>query len=210
MPHYTSARINYAELLTLEGRYHESMAQLNLARLYDPLSPSVHLARAICMGYQRRYDTAREAYLLCRAAGESSLWTLTSGGMNELYAGNLNAAAALLEEAAARFSDMPTALLARACLDAARGDADRARAIVHDCTVRFPFYAPANHSVVTALLRDREATLLWLGKALEVADMTLLAATMSPALDWLASDAGFMALRSRCPVWARRKALPVA
>jgi hypothetical protein len=47
MPHYTSARTTYAEILTLAGRFDEAVAQLNLARLHDPLSAAVHLARAI-------------------------------------------------------------------------------------------------------------------------------------------------------------------
>jgi TolB-like protein len=207
LPHYTSARINYAELLTLEGRNDEALAQLNLARIYDPLSASVHLARAICLGYQRDFDAAREAYALCRAAGESSLWTLTSGGMNELAAGRLDAAAPLLDDAAARFPDMPMALMAHACLFAARGDAVRARAIDDACAARFPFSSPAGRAVVSALLRDRETTLQRLAAAVDMRDMSLLAATMSPALDWLDDDPSLLVLRRRCPVWARRARL---
>jgi len=204
LPHYTSARINYAELLTLEGKYDEALAQLNLARLYDPLSATVHLARAICCGYQRQHDAAREAYALCRAAGEASMWILTSAGMNELAAGSLDAAAALLGEAATRFPDMPAALISHACLHAARGDAESARDIDRECVVRFPFVSPAARAVVAALLRDRDETIIRLAQALAAGDMTLLAATMQPAFDWLAGDADFRQLRSRCAIWAQR------
>jgi TolB-like protein/tetratricopeptide (TPR) repeat protein len=209
LPHYTSARINYAELLTLEGRYDEALAQLNLARLYDPLSATVHLACAICLGYQRMYDAAREALALCRAAGEASLWILTSAGMNELVAGNFDTAATLLGEAATRFPDMPAALLCHACLHAARGDAAQARDIDRACAARFPFVSPAGRAVVSALLRDKDETMRHLAQALAARDMTLLAATMQPAFDWLAGDADFRRLRSGCAIWAQR-ADPVA
>jgi TolB-like protein/Tfp pilus assembly protein PilF len=204
LPHYTSARINYAELLTLEGKYDQALAQLNLARLYDPLSATVHLSRAVCLGYQRQYDAAREAHALCRAAGESSLWILTTAGMNELAAGSLEAAAALLGEAATRFPDMPAALLSHACLHAARGDAERARDIDRECAARFPFASPASRAVMAALLRDKDETMHHLAQALAARDMTLLAATMQPAFDWMAGDTDFRHLRSRCAIWAQR------
>ena len=92
LPHYTSARLNYAELLALQERFAEAMATLNLARNYDPLSPSVHLARGLCLGYAREFGQAREAWTLCRATGEASLWVLTGAGLNELAAGDLPAA----------------------------------------------------------------------------------------------------------------------
>ncbi|MEP7181305.1 MAG: tetratricopeptide repeat protein [Betaproteobacteria bacterium] len=204
LPHYTSARLNYAEILTLQGKFVDALAQLNLARLHDPLSATVHLARGICLGYQRQYDGARDALSLCRAAGETSIWLLTSAGMNELAAGKLDTATTLLGEAATRFPDMPAALAGLACLHAARGDAERARALDNDCALRFPHFAAANRAVVAAMLRDKATTLQYLDLALVARDMTLLAATMLPAFDWLADDADFRRLRSRCAIWARR------
>jgi Tfp pilus assembly protein PilF len=204
LPHYTSARLNYAEILTLEGKYDDALAQLNLAQLYDPLSASVHLARAICFFYQRDYDAARSAVSLCSAAGEGSVWLLTTAGMIELAAGNLDAAASLLEQAAARFPDMPLALNGVARLHAARGDAERARAIDRDCAARFPHFSPSSRAVVAALLHDKPEALRYVAQAQDGHDMTLLAATMLPAFDWLADDPGFRQLRGRCALWAGR------
>ncbi len=204
MPHYTSARLNYAEILTLSGRFAEAMATLNLARNYDPLSATVHLAHAICLGYARRYDDARNAWTLCRATGEMSLWVLTGAGMNELAAGNFDAAETLVAEAVARFPDMPTALLCRAYVHAARGDAEAALALDRACIARFPHYSPANRAVLAALLRDRRATLQLLTAALDARDMDFLYATIQPAFDWLADDPELRGLRARCPVWAHR------
>jgi tetratricopeptide (TPR) repeat protein len=204
MPHYTSARINYAEILTLLGQFDEALTQLNLAHHYDPLSATVHLARAICLGYQRKYDQAREAYALCRASGEASLWVLTGAGMNELAAGNLDAAALLLSDAEKRFPDMQAAVLSHAILRAVEGDHERARAIERECIDRFPHCSPANRAVLAALLHDKDGTLLLLTQAYAMHDMALLPATMHPAFDWLTDDADFLQLRSKCPTWARR------
>ena len=113
LPNYTSARLNYAESLTVQGRFDDALAQLNLARVYDPLSPSAHLALAHCLTQQRRYDDARSAWSLCRASGEESSWVLTGAGLNELAAGNLDAAQALLDEAVVRFPGIPTTIMCR-------------------------------------------------------------------------------------------------
>ena len=204
MPHYTSARLNYAELLTLCGRNDEALVQLNLARLYDPLSGTVHLARAVCLGYQRRYAEARDAWALCRAAGEGSVWALVGYGMNELAAGDLDAAAPLLIEALERFPDIPAVLVSHAALHAARGDHERASAIEREYEARYPFYSPSHRALVPALRRDRESTLRLLDEALSIRDMDLIPGTMHPAFDWLADDLAYNALRNRCPIWARR------
>lgn len=204
MPHYTSARLNYAELLTLCGRNDEALAQLSLARLYDPLSGTVHLARAVCLGYQRRYAEARDAWALCRAAGEGSVWALSGCGMNELAAGNLDVAAPLLIEAVKRFPDTAVVLVDHAALCAAMGDHDRASAIEREYEARYPFYSPAHRALVPALRHDRESTLRLVEEAISTSDMGLLPATMHRAFDWLGDDPAYKFLRNRCSIWARR------
>jgi hypothetical protein len=58
-------------------------------------------------------------------------------------------------------------------------------------------------------LINLDETMQRLAQALAARDMTLLAATMHPAFDWLTGDSDFRQLRSRCEIWARR-ADPVA
>lgn len=58
--------------------------------------------------------------------------------------------------------------------------------------------------MVAALLGDKDETMHRLAQALAARDMTLLAATMHPAFDWLAGDADFRRLRSGCAIWAQR------
>ncbi|MEP7181473.1 MAG: hypothetical protein ABI886_04730 [Betaproteobacteria bacterium] len=91
---------------------------------------------------------------------------LVGAGMNELAAGELDASAALLDEAAARFPKMPAVMLCHACVCAERDDAARAHPIERDCLARFPAHSPASRAVLMALLRDRDATLQLLAAAL--------------------------------------------
>jgi tetratricopeptide (TPR) repeat protein/TolB-like protein len=204
MPHYTSARINYAELLTLAGHEDVSGVQLALARVHDPLSPSVHMARAVCLGLQRRYAEADEAWSMCRAAGETSLWLAAGEGMNALAAGRLDEAESKLKEADARMPDQPGLLLRLACVHAAKGEHGRARAIERDCAKRFRWHSPAQLATPAAWRRDRGTTLALLAEALDRRDVALLGATMDPAFDWLAGDAVFEKLKRRSPIWAGR------
>ena len=198
MPHYTSARLNYAELLTIDGRFEDALAQLNLARVYDPLSLSVHLARAHCLTSQRRYAEARAAWALCRAGGEASLWVLTGSGQNELADGQLDAAQRFFNEAAERFPDLPFVLLCLGWLEAARGNAARARAIERDCIDRFAPVSKVDRAILAGLLRDRDAAIALFGEAIAERDMDALPATRHPAFDWLAEDEVFQSLLERC------------
>jgi Tfp pilus assembly protein PilF len=199
-PNYTSARLNYAELLALQGRAAETRAQLNLALIYDPLSVTVQLARAYCLGHLREYDEAREAWTLCRAGGETSAWLLIGSAMNELAAGNLAEARRQADDALARFADAPTALMASAIMHAALGDGAAAHACEAETYQRYPHYPGAQRALVAALLGEREAALAGIEAALARGDMTLQQVLVQPAFDWLAGDARLRAVRARCGV----------
>ncbi len=193
-PHYTSARLNYAELLSLCTRAEEALAQLNLALIYDPLSVTVQLARAYCLGHLRRYEEARGAWKLCRAGGEASAWLLVGEGENELAAGELDKAEGLLDEAARRFPDSPATLMSLALARAVRGEHDAALAMQAACLARFPHYPMAMRAGLHAVLRDRQATLGLLEAASQCGDPTLAQVLCSPWFDWLAGDPRFEAL----------------
>jgi tetratricopeptide (TPR) repeat protein len=207
LPNYTSARLNYAESLLLQGRFDDALAECNLALVFDPLSPSVRMARALCLSYARRHDEARHEWMLCRAAGEASLWVLSESGANELGAGDLDAAEAFFEQTLRHFPDFPTTLMQRAQLLALRGDAAAARAAEHECIERFPQYSPTNRAVLAALLRDRNGVLRFLGEARATRDFRFLYAGIEPAFEWLADDAEFRRIlaASGLPGWRGRR-----
>jgi tetratricopeptide (TPR) repeat protein len=189
LPHYTSARLNLAELFALQGKAAESLAELNLARLYDPLSPSVLLARAMCLDLLREREPAGEAWALCSAVGEASLWVLTGSGAHHLLAGDMEAASRAYDDAAQRFASSPVPLLGQACVLACRGDPDGARAAESACVARFPHVSPAGRAVLAAWLGERDRMISLLMQARTRKDMDLLHTAIHPALDPYARDA---------------------
>lgn len=200
MPNYTSARLNYAELLALQGRAAQTRAQLNLALIYDPLSVTVQLARAYCLGHLREYDEAREAWTLCRAGGETSAWLLIGSAMNEVAAGDPAEARRHVDEALVRFADAPTALMASAIVHAAQHSAAAAHACEAETYRRFPHYPGAQRALVAALLGERDAAIAGAEAALVRRDMTLQQVLVQPAFDALAGDARLSAVCARCGI----------
>jgi len=205
-PHYTSARLNYAELLALAGRHADAQVELNLARLHDPLSASVHLANAVLDGYARRRGEARAEWSLCRAAGDASVWVQLGEARNELGDGHAGLAATIVDEAARHLPDLPAVLAARATMRAAQGDAAGALALERECAERFPHYSPAQRAVSAAWRGDRDRVLALVGEALDARDLELLAATLDPAFDAFDDDPSWRALRARSPIWRGRAA----
>ncbi|HEY8243486.1 MAG TPA: tetratricopeptide repeat protein [Casimicrobiaceae bacterium] len=203
-PHYTSARLNYAELLALSGRHADAEVELNLARLHDPLSASVHLAYAVLYGYARRRGDARAAWSLCRAAGDTSAWVQLGEASNELADGHAMLASTMIDEAARRLPELPAVLVSLAVVRATQGDAAGALTLERECAARFPHYSPAQRAVPAAWRGDHAQVLALIGEALDTRDLELLAATLDPAFDTYAGESAFEALRARSPIWARR------
>jgi hypothetical protein len=131
---------------------------------------------------------------------------MTGIGMNELAAGNLDAAQPLLEEAAARFPNTPSTMICSAYLAAAKGDNEGGRSVERDCVARFPYYSKANRAALAAMLHDRDAAIALLTAAHAERDMNLLQAAFHPAFDWLADDAQFRSLLERCGIGGRSAA----
>ncbi|MBI3150430.1 MAG: hypothetical protein HYZ17_18140 [Betaproteobacteria bacterium] len=200
-PHYTSARLNLAELLTLMGRDADSLAELNLARHYDPLSPSVLLAKLMLLGMQRRYTAAEEAWALLRAAGEASSWGLWSAGRNATFAGDTATGIARLEIAVQKFPDEPAAPCELACALALGNQKLRARKLREEILRRHPQLPLARLASISACLGERDETLRLLRASMASQDLSVLHTAISPALDWLAEDAELLALLQRSAIW---------
>jgi len=203
-PHYTSVRLNYAELLTFAGRAEDALEQLALARLHDPLSASVSLARGTCLHLMRRYDEADAAWALARAAGDNSEWRRGGEIWTALAAGRLDDALAKITDLHAAMPPQGGTLLCLASVLAARGDRDGALALERECVARFPWHSSAQRALPAAYRRDRAETLRLLAEGLDRHDSYVLNATMDPALDWLVGDADYARLRRRSPIWAAR------
>jgi hypothetical protein len=188
MPNYTSARLNYAETLWLQGRFEEAFAETDLALVYDPLSPSVRMARAMCLCLARRHAESRQEWAVFRASGETSQWGMIGAGYNELLDWDIDAGEAMLDACLARFPGLPAPMMARAYAHALRGNAGAARALERECYSRFPHHSPSDRAHVAALLRDKPAVIAHMVAAQATHDMSYLTLSILPALAWLADD----------------------
>ena len=203
LPNYTSARLNYAEALWLQGRFDEAFAETHVALFYDPLSAAVRMARADCLGLMQRYDEARQEWAVFRATGEVSPWGLLGTAINEMNAGHLDTAAKVCDDAVARFPDLPLPRIARGLIHAYAGEFDYARNCERICVAHTPHFSPTKRAQLAAVLRDRPRTLALLEQGLVEHDMHFLYAGINPEFRWLADDADFLALlrRGGIPVW---------
>lgn len=195
LPHYTSARLNCAEALWLQGRFDEALAETDLALTHDPLSAAARTARATCLNLMRRHDEARQEWAIFRATGESSLWGHLGAAINEMHAGKLDAAAALCDDAIARFPQLPYSLFVRGLVHACAGEPQAARSCERDCLVRGPgSVLPSQRAHLAAVLRDKRGVLELLDQALAERDLHFLYVGIDPEFRWLADDADFLAL----------------
>lgn len=193
MPHYTSARLNLAELHLLDGDGARALAEANLALVYDPLSTSVRLCRALVLAHLGRHDEARAEWAILRASGESSFWVLTGPACMEVAAGRIDEGTALARAARRRFPGLPDPLFALAYAAAARGE--RTAALRHDAALHahFPHFSPTRRALVYARLRDRAGVLARLDEALAARDVAFLYAAIADEFAWLAEDPAFVA-----------------
>lgn len=195
LPHYTSARLNLAETLWLQGRFDEALAETDVALHYDPLSAAARMARAMCLGYMRRHDEARQEWSVFAATGEKSLWGVAGAAMNELYAGRTHAAARVLDAGIAKLPDLAYLEFLRAFVHAGAGDAAAARRCERACLERAPASVlPSQRAALASLLRDKPRALALLEQALAENDIGVLYAGIDPVHEWLAGDADFDAL----------------
>ncbi len=191
MPHYTSARLNRADLLIARGEFERALAEVNLALVYDPLSSSVRLARALALAMLQRYDEARAEWSILRASGERSYWVYTGPARMEALAGRLDVARALSDEALRSFPDLPDPLLTAAYVAASAGDGDTALRVDGDLASRFPHFSPTHRALVRGVLRDRAGVLQRLDDAIDARDIAFLHAGVAPEFAWLAKDPEF-------------------
>jgi TolB-like protein len=204
LPHYTSARLNCAEALWLQGRFDEGLAETDLALIHDPLSAAARTARAVCLNLMRRHDEARQEWAIFRATGESSPWGQIGAAINELHAGKLDAAAALCDDGIARLPQLPYLRFVRGLVHAYAGEPQAARSCERACLAQIPgSVLPSQRAHLAAVLRDKRGVLELLAQALAEQDMHFLYVGIDPEFQWLADDADFLALlrAAGIPAW---------
>jgi tetratricopeptide (TPR) repeat protein/TolB-like protein len=193
-PNHTSARLGFAWLLLAQGRFDESLTELDAASSYDPLSLNILFNRAYVLAFARRYDDARAVYETGIRAGGESFFSLTACACNEMWAGNLDRAEGFFKRTGEVAPDDSTAKYGQSWIAALRGDHERARALGQNARdkskVQRPFYEAELH----AMLRDRSATLAALRQAIAAMESGRILLGVNVAFEWLADDPDFVAL----------------
>lgn len=204
LPHYTSARLNLAESLWLQGRFDEGLAEVDVALHYDPLSAAARIARALCLFYMRRHDEARQEWALLAATGETSVWGVGGSAINEFHAGRVDAASKVLEDGIAKLPVSPYPRYMRAFILAAKGDPEGALRCERECLAQAPgAVLPSQRAALSSVLRDKPRVLAQLAEAFDQNDLDALVAGIDPCHEWLADDPDFDALLRRygVPGW---------
>lgn len=197
-PRHAYARVNLAVMLQYTGAFDDAIAELEVARSYDPLAAYPVTNIAVALAFARRHDEARRAWEVARAAGSPPMLAAHFQGMNELWAGEPERAREHFRDAAERAPDHPLPSLCAAMADAASGHRARALARVEATRARHPRVSHFNLAMVAAALRDREGVLRELEHAASARDALLASAPVEPTFDWLARDRAFNAfLRAR-------------
>ncbi len=204
LPNYTSARLNAAETLWLQGRFDEALAEVDLALVHDPLSAAARTARAGCLRLMGRHDEARQEWAIFRASGETSPWGLSGAALNELHAGRVEAAAKILDEGIAKLPALPFLRFMRGLVHAYAREPEAARACERECIEQAPGgLLPTQRASLASALRDKRGALVLLEQGLAERDMHFLYAGIDPTFEWLADDPDFIALLNRggIPCW---------
>jgi DNA-binding winged helix-turn-helix (wHTH) protein len=123
-PTYASARLWYADVLTILERIDDGLAELERARDLDPLSPIVEARIALQHFFARNYERAVECVETARRMGTQSLAGLAIMGAAYERLGRYEDAVLALAQGASRQNPLGLSLLGHA--HAAHGDRQEA------------------------------------------------------------------------------------
>jgi tetratricopeptide (TPR) repeat protein/TolB-like protein len=193
-PNHTAARTGHAWLLVAQGRFDEALAELDIARSFDPMSLNVLFNRAYVLSLQRRFDEARALFETGISARGESVFSLAASATNELWAGELDRADALFLRAAEVAPANAVALYGLGCVAAARGEHGRARELGLRARASGTEPRHCAEAELCAHLGDRAGTLAAQRQALAAQESGRLLFGVSCAYESLADDPELIAL----------------
>lgn len=198
-PTYASAHQWYADLLSAQGRFEESIAEVKLARQLDPLSPIINAAVGYYLYSARRYD---QAIAECRIALERE----PNFGLAHLYLGLslwkkdfLKDALYELQQAVELSNGNLEAVTALGHFYAASGDRREALKVLENLAdqAEHRYISPYSFALIYAGLDEKRQALQWLEKAYEARTEWLHLINWAQELDSLRSEPGFIDLLRR-------------
>ncbi len=191
---YATAHQWYAEALIITGRVREAIAALERARDLDPLSPVINAELGYTLGLAGRY---RDGIATGRRAVEldSTLWISHAFlAYTQLFSGDNAAAVAGFERAVKLGPGIDPLVGTLAHALARAGRADSARRILAPVELRASGGngSPIAVAMAYAGLGERDASLAWLGRAVQQKDPWLYAMSINaPLFDVVRGDPRF-------------------
>ena len=199
-PSYVQAHRYYACLLSHTGRHAEAAAEMDLARVLDPLSPIMHALSGHLRWHARDYKTAL-AHLRDAESINGSLWIVHA------FLGRVHECEGRMEESLTEFqkafdlsgggSTEPVAFRARVeALTGNRTAAEQAIRTLIDISAN-KYVPPCNIAMIYAGLNDTENALCWLEKGFEMRDVRLVFLLADPRWDTIRHEPRFQNLSRR-------------
>lgn len=186
-PGYATAYMRHAFHLNAMGRVEEAIAAGERGRELDPLSPNTNGTLAWVYYFARHYDRAIEQSRLVLAMEPNNALALVALGFSYLQKGMYQEASTAAEKTVNL--DDPATKYPLAMVYAAAGKRAEALEILGELKkIRFSPYLMAT---IYGRLGEKDQAFVWLEKAYEIRDLTLVRVKNSPHLDSLRDDPRF-------------------
>ncbi len=195
-PSNAAAHAFYAQMLSLQGRHAEAIAEGARARELDPISGQVRLQYSRTFFYARQYDRAVEAFHQSLESNPN-FWPL------HFFLGQVYEQQGLLPDAIVEFQKAqgPTLLATSGLghLYAISGRRPEAEKILSDLTLRSKagYIPPTYLARIYVGLGERDQALTWLEKGYAAHDSHMEFLGVEPSFDPLRSDPRFVDLLRR-------------
>lgn len=191
-PRLELARDAYAQLLTFQGRFEESMAQQQEALDINPQSPALLANMSYLFYVQRNYDQALEQARKALALDPNFVVAHDYLGAAYLQKGQF--AEALAEFRKCRqLDDVPWYLASLAAAQAVAGNKDEARQLLKELQdlSKKRYVTPECHFLVHVALGETDPAFTWLQKMYDVRSQYPLRLKVHPEFDGLRKDPRF-------------------
>jgi len=201
-PSYATAYQWYSEMLTLSGRYDESVDQVRIAVELDPLSPVVHAALGQRLSAAKRYADAIWELESAEDLGASFSWHFRELGYAFTRLGDEGAAAIAFRREIERQNGGDSGELAEIDAAVAQGGLQGYWSWHHQRLSDFPGSNSFLNAETAAATGQKELALRWLAKTLDDEIFWFLHRQRSPAFDELRGDPRYLELVGHLPLWS--------
>jgi serine/threonine-protein kinase len=191
-PGFAWAHFWLGRYLTLQGRYEESIAELNQAKHLDPLSPFICVEMGFPFSFMRRYDEAIENARKTIELNPS--FAFAHYVLGDQYLNKREYAAAIAEyQSALRLEDAPVFLAGLGRAYAAAGEVGKVNSILRDLSKRT--YPPAyDLALIYLAMGKKDKAVEWFQSVYDDRNDMLLWLKNDPRLDLIRSDPRFIQL----------------